>query len=148
MASFLDNLDPDDVKARRNNLKLMAGESPMILSCDNAMVNMAVLKELMQSEQWEMAVQRERQMSPPDPMTGQPVESKLYSSCQSLLTYFTNMAQGVNPATAAGGAAPPGPGGSAPPPSSGLPMAGAPSQASVGTPPPQEAPLPPPPPVA
>lgn len=135
---FLTNMNPDDDKARRNNLVLLAGGDPMTLPCDNALVHKMVLEEMMKSEQWEQVVrQEEAQTASTDPLTGQPRPgvSALKTKSLNLWNYFNMIAQGMNPMQAGM----PQPGGS-PAPTPGLPMpetlpsAGAPQTEDVPVP--------------
>lgn len=114
-ASFLDNLDPDDVKARRNNLKLLRGESPMVLPCDHALTNKAALEELMKSEEWEDMVRQEEAAG-----GGQSV---LKQKCLSLWNYYSMISMGMDPqqamAQSGGGGSPAAPSVPAEPPMDG-----------------------------
>ena len=137
-AEFLDQMDPDDVKARRQNLRLLNGEdiSPYILACDDPLTNKAVLEELLKSEDMEEIANREK--ADPANMGQSPTQAKALAAWD----WYSRMAMGAVPGAPMGGMSPPGAGGppGAMPPS--VPPTNA--QPSVA----QTAPMPSPPPVA
>ena len=101
---WLDKLDPDDVKARRQCLRLLNGEDirPFMLPCDDPLTFKSALEELMKSEEFEEKVRREQM----NPMGGG--VSPLLDSALGAWNHYTQQAMGPMAAQNQGGIPQPG----------------------------------------